>query len=59
MISSSSYDQLSRAIASEVVGLGLIPSPVKPKTQNLVFTASIFDALHYKNDAVNDGDDNF
>ena len=44
MISSSSYGQVRRAIASEVVDLGIIPSPVKPKTQKLVFTASIFDA---------------
>ena len=33
-----------RAIASEVVDLGIIPSPVKPKTQKLIFTASLFDA---------------
>ena len=55
MISSSSYDQLRRAI----VGLGLIPSQVKPKTQKLVFTVPKFDAQHYKNGAVNDGDENF
>ena len=46
MISSSSDGQVSRAIASEVVGLGLFPSPVKPKTQKLVFTAFPFDAQH-------------
>ena len=43
MISSSSDGRVRRAIASEVVDLGLIPSPVKPKAQKLVFTASIFD----------------
>ena len=46
MISSSSDDRVSRAIASEVVDLNIIPSPVKPKTQKLVFTASLFDAQH-------------
>ena len=47
MISSSSDGQLIGAIiASKVVDLGIIPSPVKPKTQKLVFTASIFDAQH-------------
>ena len=55
MISSSSNDQLNRAI----VGLGLIPSTVKPETQKLVFTAPKFDAKHYKNGAVNDADENF
>ena len=44
MISSSSYGRVRRAIASEVVDLGMILSPVKPKTQKLVFTASLFDA---------------
>ena len=44
MISSSSDGRVSRAIASEVVNLGMIPSPVKPKIQKLVFTASLFDA---------------
>ena len=44
MISSSSDGRVRRAIASEVVNLGMIPSPVKPKTQKLVFTASLFDA---------------
>ena len=44
MISSSSDGRERRAIASEVVDLGMIPSPVKPKTQELVFTASLFDA---------------
>ena len=39
MISSS-----LEAIASEVVNWGIIASPVKPKTQKLVFTASLFDA---------------
>ena len=46
MTSSSSDGQLIKAIASEVVDLGIIPSPVKPKFQKLVFTASIFDAQH-------------
>ena len=40
MISSSSDGRARRATASEVVDLGLIPSPVKPKAQKLVFTAS-------------------
>ena len=44
MISSSSDGRVRRAIASEVVDLGIIPSPVKSKTQKLVFTASLFDA---------------
>ena len=44
MISSSSDGRVRRAIASEVVNGGIIPSPVKPKTQKLVFTASLFDA---------------
>ena len=44
MISSSSDGRVRRAIASEVVDLGMIPSPVKPKTQKLVFTTSLFDA---------------
>ena len=44
MISSSSDGRVRRVIASEVVDLGMIPSPVKPKTQKLVFTASLFDA---------------
>ena len=46
MISSSSDGQVRRAIASEVVDLGIIPSPVKPKTQKLVSTAFLFDAQH-------------
>ena len=46
MISSSSDGRVRRAIASEVVDLDIIPSPVKPKTQKLVFTASLFDAQH-------------
>ena len=46
MISSSTDDRVSRAIASEVVSLVLIPSPVKPKTQKLVFTPSLFDPQH-------------
>ena len=33
MISSSLDGQVRRTIASEVVDLGMIPSPVKPKTQ--------------------------
>ena len=44
VISSSSDGQVRRVIASEVVDLGMIPSPMKPKTQKLVFTASPFDA---------------
>ena len=44
MISSSSDGRVRRAISSEVVDLGMIPSPVKPKTQKLVVTAFLFDA---------------
>ena len=44
MISSSSDGRVRRAIASEVVDVGMISSPVKPKTQKLVFTASLCDA---------------
>ena len=44
IISSSSEGLVRRAIASEVVDLGMIPHPVKPKTQKLLFTASLFDA---------------
>ena len=44
MISSSSDGRVRRAIASEVVDYGMIPNPEKPKTQILVFTASLFDA---------------
>ena len=46
MISCKSDDRVRRAIASEVVDLGIIPSPVKLKTQKLLFTASICDAQH-------------
>ena len=46
MISSSSDGRVKRIIASEVVDLGTIPSPVKPKTEKLVFVASLFDAQH-------------
>ena len=46
MISSSSDGRVRRAIALEVVNWGIILSPVKPKTQKLVFTASPFDAQH-------------
>ena len=46
MISSRSDGRVRRAIASEVVDLGIITSPVKPKTQKLVSTASLFDAQH-------------
>ena len=44
MISNSSDGRVKRAIASKVVDLGIIPSPVKPNTQKLAFTASPFDA---------------
>ena len=45
MIGSSSDGRVRRAITSEVVDLGMIPSLVKLKTQKLLFTASLFDAL--------------
>ena len=44
MISSSSDGRVRKAIASEVVDLGMITSPMKPKTQKFVFAASLFDA---------------
>ena len=59
MISSSSDGRVRRAIASEVVDLGMIPSLMKPKTQKLMFTASLFDAQRQRNCAGKDGDDNF
>ena len=46
MISSRLDGRVSKAIASEVDHLGLIPSPAKPKAHKLVFTASIFDTQH-------------
>ena len=48
MISSTSDGQVKRAVASDVVDLGTIPSPVKPMTQKLVFTASLFLTLSFK-----------
>ena len=42
----SSDGLVVRASASEVVDVGLIPSPVKPMTLKLVFTASLLDAQH-------------
>ena len=59
MISSSSDGRVRRAIASEVVDLGMIPSTVKSKTQKLVFTTSLFDAQRERNCAGKDDDDNF
>ena len=59
MISSKSDGRVKRAIASEVVDLGIISRPVKPKTQKLVFTTSLFDAQHQRNCSGNDGDDDF
>ena len=46
IISSRSDGRVKREIALEVVDLGIIPSPVKPKTQKLVSTASSFDTQH-------------
>ena len=59
MISGSLNGRVRRAIASEVVDLVIIPSPVKPKTQELEFTASLFDAQHQRNCTGNVGDNNF
>ena len=59
MISSRSDGRVRRAITSEALNLGIIPSPVKPNTQKLVSTASVFDAQHYRNCSGNDGDDDF
>ena len=58
-ISSSSDGRVSRAIASEVVDLGFIPSSVKPKTRNFVFAVSTFDTQHQRNCTVDDNNDNF
>ena len=43
-IRSSSDGRVSRAIASKVVDLGMIPSTMKPKTQKLVLPTFLFDA---------------
>ena len=59
MISSRSDGRVRRAIALEVVDLCIITSPVKPKTQKLVSTASLFDTQHQRNCSGNDGDDDF
>ena len=59
MISSSSDGRVRRAIVLEVVDLSIITSPVKPKSQKLVFTASLFDAQHQRNCAGKNDDDNF
>ena len=58
MTSSSSHGRVRRATASEVVDLGIIPSPLKPNTQKLAFTVSLFDAQHQRNCTGNVGDDN-
>ena len=50
---------MRRAIASDVVDLSMIPSPVKPKTEKLVFTASLFHAQRQRNCAGKNGNDNF
>ena len=42
-----------RASASGAVDLGSIPSRVKPTTFNLVFTASLLDAQHFRDDVEN------
>ena len=42
----SSDDRVVRASTSGAVDSGLIPSRVKPKTLNLVFTACLLDAQH-------------
>ena len=59
MISSKSDGRVRRAIASEVVDLGIIPSLVKPKTQKFVSTAFLFNAQHERNCSGNHGDDDF
>ena len=59
MISCRSDGRVRRAFASEVVDLGIIPSSVKPKTQKLLFTASLCDSQHQRHCGGNDGDDNF
>ena len=44
---------MERASASGVVDSDLIPSRVKPMTLNLVFTASLLDAQHYRDSVEN------
>ena len=39
--------------ASGAVDFGLIPSRVKPMTLNVVFTASLLDAQHYRDSVEN------
>ena len=53
MIRSNSSDGRGRrAIASEVVDLGMILSPVKPKTQKLVFSQLLYLTLSVKGTAL-------
>ena len=49
----SSDGRLIRTSACEAVHLGLIPSRVKPMTFNLVSTASLLDAQHYRDSVEN------
>ena len=45
----TSDGRVVRASVSRAVELGLIPSWVKPMTLNLVFTASLLDVQHQRN----------
>ena len=44
---------MARACASGAVDSGLIPSQVKPMILTLVFTASLLDAKHWKDNEKN------
>ena len=44
----SSDSQVVRVAVSDAVDSGLIPSRVSPMTFKLVFTVSLFDALHQR-----------
>ena len=47
-VTDSSDGRVIRASALEAVDLGFIPSQVKPVTSKLVFTASLHDAQHQR-----------
>ena len=49
----SSGDQVVRASASEAVVLGLIQNRVKSMTVQLIFTAFLLDAQHYRDSVEN------
>ena len=49
MLQNSSDGRVVSVSASGAVDSALIPSRVKPMTLKLVFTASLLDAQHYRN----------